>query len=213
MKTFSEKLMMVLILVLLSYPVQAQNDDSAADYIKQLSTDQDITLKTDEDIQQPKVSLNEIPNNFSQKNVYDPLNTMSALNSCIFSIAKIISYNDRIVLDQEYSQIINNINFGNIAADDELIELHKVMMDVITYAKLRDNEKDRFLKKYNKKTKKALFDSFSSVNLSGFNPASMITSGIVSIGSAYFSYQNAIDSYREELDDKMWGLEKESCSS
>ena len=113
---------------------------------------------------------------------YDSINTLLALNNCIVSIAKIISYNDRIILDQEYSDIINNINFGNIESDPELIVLYRFLMEEITNAKLRDEEKQRYFRTYNKKIKRSLYDSLSGISIQGLNPASLIINGITNIG-------------------------------
>ena len=62
---------------------------------------------------------------------YDPQHTMLALNMAIVSIHKIVATQDRIVLDQEYSNIINNLSLGNIEADTDLKELYQSMMDII----------------------------------------------------------------------------------
>ena len=47
------------------------------------------------------------------KESYDPQHTMLALNMAIVSIHRIISTQDRIILDQEYNTIINKLALGN----------------------------------------------------------------------------------------------------
>lgn len=47
---------------------------------------------------------------------YDPLVTIATLNMAISSISNIISSSDRVVLDQEYRNIINNLSVGSIVS-------------------------------------------------------------------------------------------------
>ncbi len=56
---------------------------------------------------------------------YDPLHTISALNIAAVSINRILSTQDRIVLDQEYTTIMNNLNLGNIRPDSDIMELYQ----------------------------------------------------------------------------------------
>ncbi|MBQ8691895.1 MAG: hypothetical protein IJ520_01980, partial [Synergistaceae bacterium] len=51
---------------------------------------------------------------------YDPLHTMLALNMAIVSIHRIITTQDRIVLNQEYDNIINKLALGNIESDYDI---------------------------------------------------------------------------------------------
>ena len=60
------------------------------------------------------------------ENEYDPLHTMLALNMATASIHRIINSHDRIILNQEYTTIINNIAVAHIKADEELTSLYYV---------------------------------------------------------------------------------------
>ena len=44
---------------------------------------------------------------YAEEGEYDKINTLLALNMAIVSVNTIVSTNDRIVLDQEYDNIIN----------------------------------------------------------------------------------------------------------
>ena len=66
------------------------------------------------------------------ENEYDPLHTMLALNMATASIHRIINSHDRIILNQEYTTIINNIAIANIKADEELTSLYSELMNFIT---------------------------------------------------------------------------------
>jgi hypothetical protein len=83
-----------------------------------------------------------------------------ALNYCHMSLYKITEYNDRVVLDEEYSNIINNINLSKIK-DPELINILKQLMDVLTEFKLDERSKEKLLKQYEKNVEGALYSSMA----------------------------------------------------
>ena len=62
---------------------------------------------------------------------YDPMNTMLALNLAIVSVHRIGQTKDKIVLDHEYQNIINNWALGNIESDNEMLDLYEEMMRTI----------------------------------------------------------------------------------
>ncbi len=72
---------------------------------------------------------------------YDPLLTMSALNLAVVSLHRITSAEDRVILDQEYTSIINNLRMGEINADPELTSLYQEIVRVIQRGMLRDEER------------------------------------------------------------------------
>ena len=138
--------------------------------------------------------------------------TAVALNYCHMSLSKILLYNDRIVLDEEYNEIINNVNLANIK-DEEIINLLKDLMDTITKFKLQEGDKERFLKEYERRVEMAFYDSLSNISISGGgNPYVMAAQTLVSAWSAYANYRNNIYAYRRDLDKQLWQLEKESIT-
>ena len=62
---------------------------------------------------------------------YDPQHTMLALNMAIVSINRILTTQDRTVLEWEYDNIINRLAFGNIESDPEMIELYQELLGFI----------------------------------------------------------------------------------
>ncbi|NLK30068.1 MAG: hypothetical protein GX305_03305, partial [Aminobacterium colombiense] len=70
---------------------------------------------------------------------YDPLEVLQALNYCTYSLSKIVSFNDRVVLSFEYDNIINNLNL-NAITDEEIVKLMAKLM-----AKLMDTLKDEII--------------------------------------------------------------------
>ena len=136
-----------------------------------------------------------------------------ALNYCRNSLVKIQSYNDRIVLDEEYNNIINNIDLSKIR-DEEIIELLEELMDTLSFYKLKEGDEKRLVAKYEKKVADAFYSSFSGVTniiyVGGGNPYAMAAAAVTQIGGAYANYRNNLVEYREELDDELWKLEKEA---
>jgi hypothetical protein len=141
----------------------------------------------------------------------DALLSALALNYCRNSLVKIQSYNDRIVLDEEYNNIINNIDLSKIN-DEEIIELLEDLMDTLSYFKLQEGDKVRLMTKYEKKVSNAFYSSFSGVTniiyAGGGNPYAIAAVALTQVGGAYANYRKNLDEYRQELDDKMWQLEK-----
>ncbi|MDR1650233.1 MAG: sel1 repeat family protein [Synergistaceae bacterium] len=140
---------------------------------------------------------------------YDPANTMSALNMAIVSVHRIISAEDRIVLDAEYKNIINNLKFGNIEDDPELRELYKELMDVIGGKALRRGEYERFIGRYDSREKNRFAGMLVSARGSFANPWSFIGGLLAGGVTSYFAAGSA-DGVREELEDELRKLERQN---
>ena len=79
---------------------------------------------------------------------YDPQHTMLALNMAVVSVHRILSTQDRIILDAEYQNIINNLSIGNIRSDPEITELYRKLLDVSHSKRLRQEESAEIKKRY-----------------------------------------------------------------
>jgi TPR repeat protein len=145
---------------------------------------------------------------------YDPQHTMLALNMAIVSVHKIVTTEDRIVLDQEYQNIINNLKLGNIEEDVELQDLYLELMDTITRKTLSGEERVRFQYRYNAKEQRALVSSLANRRPSyGGNLWSFLGSVAMSGVSAYFGYQNSKTELLENLDDELWLLRRDQIEA
>lgn len=113
---------------------------------------------------------------------------MLALNMAIVSINRILTTQDRIVLEQEYQDIINNLSLGNIESDYELTALYTEMMSYISSKRLRDEEAKRFNEKYIRRERAQILGSISSVRAYGGNLFSWLGSLAGSCVSSYFDY-------------------------
>ena len=140
---------------------------------------------------------------------YDPQHTMLALNMAIVSIHRIITTQDRIVLDQEYNTIINKLALGNIESDYEMTGLYAELMNFITGKGLRQEEAKRFQERYNSREQRQIVDALSGIRAYGGNLWSWLGSLATSCVSQYFSYQSAKAELLEGLNDDLWQLKRE----
>ena len=145
---------------------------------------------------------------------YDPLHTMSALNMAAVSINRILSTQDRIVLDQEYTSIMNNLNLGNIRPDSDIMELYRKIMDVISQKRLRAEEAELLQANYDVKMKsdlsKALTSAGSAVMKAGIDIVSKNVRGLIrdialGVKSVYIMYQGNPE-LRAGMNKKSWEL-------
>jgi chorismate mutase len=137
--------------------------------------------------------------------------TAKILNYCHMSLYKIVSYNDRIVLEEEYSEIINNINLTKIQ-DEEIVDLLKSLMDAISKFKLNEGDKAIFMKEYEEQVRNALYESIGNLAnpsvIMSVNPVIMAATMAVNIGSAYANYRNNMEVYKRVIDRQLWELNK-----
>ncbi len=132
-----------------------------------------------------------------------------ALNAAVVSVHSVVTTEDRIVLDQEYKNIINNLKLGEIESDYSIVDLYRQLMDSITSSTLRDEEAKRFKEQYDSLQKRSLVRSMMGVRAYGGSLSSFLGSLLVSGVSAYFGYQEQKTEIRSQLDESLWRLEKD----
>ncbi|MDY6399902.1 MAG: hypothetical protein SPL10_06660 [Synergistales bacterium] len=137
-------------------------------------------------------------------NNYDPLLTMAALNMAIVSLHRITSTQDRVILDQEYKNIINNLRMGEINADPELTGLYQEIVRVINGGRLRDDVRKSIEETYSQEKQKGIKNIISENVLSSFdaNPLTWLGNLAMSCASEYFGskkQKNRNDDNDEQL--------------
>ncbi|MBR1417366.1 MAG: hypothetical protein IJ576_00190, partial [Synergistaceae bacterium] len=140
---------------------------------------------------------------------YDPLHTMLALNMAIVSIHRIITTQDRIVLNQEYDNIINKLALGNIESDYDITGLYSELMNFITGRLIRQEDMKRIQARYNRREQRQIVESVSGIRAYGGSFWSWLGRLAVSCVTQYFSYQNVKDDLHEGLDEELWLLKKD----
>jgi hypothetical protein len=141
---------------------------------------------------------------------YDPANTLCALNMATASVHRITAAADRIVLDQEYRNIINNLNLGNIEDDAELKELYKDLLEVIGNKALRQEEYERAAGEHNEREKNRFVNLLSGARVFAGNPWSFIGGLLVNEVTAYFGASSPPEGSGEEHGNARWKMEKEN---
>jgi len=134
---------------------------------------------------------------------------VQTLNLATVSIKKIINTENRIVLDQEYDNIINNLVFERVKAEKKVIDLYTKIMGVITQFKLNNEEKERFSNAFERSKKKAVWKAIGGVRAYGANPLSFVLSLAQSSISAFFNYKDVKSQMEEELDKELWEIKKD----
>ena len=153
---------------------------------------------------------------------YDPQNTMLALNMAVVSVQRILAAKDRVILDQEYQNIINNLSLGNIRSDPEIMSLYEKLLDITSRKKLRSEETEYLRNAYNAQEKKSLSSALSDF---GKSSAAMIRedgsisaffgsfSSLVSVSAAsYFKYKSGGNNLQGSLEDNLYRLRNEDLA-
>ena len=146
------------------------------------------------------------------------------------SINRILTTQDRIVLDQEYENIMNNLSLGNIKSDSDILELYRKIMDTISHKRLRNKEAELLQSRYDDEMKNNFMDRVSAVagtfEISSGNladaGAKLLTGNVVgligligevAVGcvSGYFMYQDNTK-IREGIDSELWRLKADDIN-
>jgi hypothetical protein len=137
----------------------------------------------------------------------DARNAVMALNHMHSSLNKIVLYNDKIILEEEYDNIINNINLTAID-DREVVNVITYLMDTLTAFKLTEMEKEQFQREYQEKLDNAISGALMGISVSGATPQAMALSLVMSAGSAYMDYKQGQKNAKKSLDKGKWELGK-----
>jgi hypothetical protein len=138
------------------------------------------------------------------------LKAAMALNYSAVSISNIIESNDKVILDQEYNAILNNINMQEIVKDDELRQLFTRILDTCNFFKIQEGDRAWVLREYDNNMKNAIFSCMPQFNLilAGGNPWTMLIGAVHQVGVCYMNYRRNVNQYREGKDKSLWELEK-----
>ncbi len=137
------------------------------------------------------------------------LQVLQALNQIAVSLTHIITYNDKVVLDQEYNTIINNLNLNKIP-DADIISLLQELMDLLTSSKIQEHERAALSRTYEKNVqtelKKRLRKRILETDLL-LNPYMGVLNAMLNVGSFYFNYRDRLDEYKKEREEAAWKIE------
>ncbi len=137
------------------------------------------------------------------------LQVLQSLNLIAVSLTHILTYNDKVVLDQEYNTIINNLNLSNIP-DADIITLLQELMDLLTSSKIQDHERNYILTRFDKNVQTELKNRVRSQIFDTdlvLNPYAGILTAVLRTGSFYFNYRSQMDTYAKEKEEGKWAIE------
>ncbi|MCX8064913.1 MAG: sel1 repeat family protein, partial [Candidatus Hydrogenedentes bacterium] len=131
------------------------------------------------------------------------------LNTVTVSLRRIINNQDRIILHQEYDNIINNLKFENIPPEKELITLYTEITNKMAQLRLSNDERKRFLEAFEKNKKEVLWEAMRNVQSYSLEPLVFLTSLAQNAISSLFNYRDMKPKLQVELENSLWELENE----
>ena len=137
------------------------------------------------------------------------LQVLQSLNLIAVSLTHIMTYNDKVVLDQEYNTIINNLNLNNIP-DADIITLLQELMDLLTNSKIQDHDREYIMTRFDKNVQNELKNRMTSRIFDTdlvLNPYMGILKSVLYTGSFYFNYRSQMDTYAKEKEEGRWAIE------
>ena len=155
---------------------------------------------------------------------YDPQHTMLALNMAIVSVHRILATQDRLILDQEYQNIMNNLSLGNIRSDSDITKLYEKLMDIVLQKRLRDEEASQVQQRFNAQMSKRFTDALTdaaknsmtaleNAHKSPFALAVGLMRLIPACTASYFKYEAREKELRSELNEELYRLRREDMAS
>lgn len=135
-----------------------------------------------------------------------------ALNICTISVSQIIEYDDIRFMDQEYNNILNNLNLENIPKDEALLDILNRILDIINFFRIHEKEKELLNKEYQQKIKDAIWAATPSPTVLLSNGSKgmvgLAVSLAVTLGTAYMNFRKEKAKIGLEQERKEWELER-----
>lgn len=168
-------------------------------------------LKNEDDEQKPlEVLVRKAPDYIPEKEYDEKWKAAYALNLCTVSVSQIVEYDDIRTLDQEYSTILNNLNLQNMPKDEALLDILKQLLNVITFFKIQEGDKEMLEKEYQHKMKNAIWNAVPnmSVILTTPDPKVMLFNLATQVGIGYMNYRKEKANTQLEQDKQKWQLKR-----
>ena len=115
-------------------------------------------------------------------------------------------------MDQEYENILNNLNLEMMPKDEALLDVLKQILDVITFFRIEEKERKLLEKEYQQKMKDAIWSAAPnpSVIMAGGSGGwiGIAVTAVISIGTGYMNYRKEKAKIGLEQERKEWELER-----
>lgn len=134
------------------------------------------------------------------------------LNECIYTLTKIKSSENRIVLEEEQYKLNNILAWEGVSAFRTVVSYRKDLQISLNELIKNDIEKERYRraleKKQNGAARDAIFGAISGVQVN-VNLVSLVSNVVLSSARAFMDYNKKMDEYKTEFDDEMWKLKQD----
>lgn len=133
-----------------------------------------------------------------------------ALNLCSVSISQIIDYNDINVLNQEYDNILNNLNLEQIPKDEALLDVLKEILDAITFFRMSAGDQKFIDLEYQQRMQNAVWSAIPNVGMifATSNPIAMGVTLATQVGIGYMNYRRYRAEYQLNRQKEEWQLKR-----
>ena len=133
-----------------------------------------------------------------------------ALNLCSVSISQIIDYNDINILNQEYDNILNNLNLEQIPKDEALLDVLKEILDAITFFRMSAGDQKFIDLEYQQRMQNAVWSAIPNVGMifATSNPIAMGVTLATQVGIGYMNYRRYRAEYQLNRQKEEWQLKR-----
>lgn len=140
----------------------------------------------------------------------EQLKAAYALNLCTVSVAQIIDYNDIGIMDQEYENILNNLNLERIIKSEALRSVFDKIMDTIVSHKIAEGDKKQIDLVYQHKVKNAMWSAVPQLGMifATSNPIALSLTLASQVGISYMNYRRNKADYQLGREQEYWQLQR-----
>lgn len=133
-----------------------------------------------------------------------------ALNLCSVSISQIIDYNDINILNQEYENILNNLNLEQMPKDEALLDVLKEILDAITFFRMSAGDQKIIDLEYQQRMQNAVWSAIPNVGMifATSNPIAMGVTLATQVGIGYMNYRRHRAEYQLNRQKEEWQLKR-----
>lgn len=136
----------------------------------------------------------------------DKMKAAYALNLCTVSISQIVDYKDINILNQEYENILNNLNLEQIPKDEALLDVLKIILDVITFFRISHGDQQLIDLEYQHRMQNAVWAAIPNVGMifATGNPIAMGLTLATQVGIGYMNYRRHKSEYQLNRQKEEW---------
>ena len=179
-------IIVAIVLALVIKNKTGENEHATKEPVPATAMSDGVEIKGTED--RPSVRQAEISFQGTNK---APLKALVLINHINCVVAKIKTFNNPAVLEEEYRNISQNGILLDVIEDEQIIGTICDIMDAITELRIDEMEREMLKEELDQATSDALFDALSGVRASGMDWISVTVSALTSVASSAANYMRA----------------------